>query len=234
MIPEYQTVLTEIIPAARDTFIFRFTKPNNWNFVAGQFLSLKFTEKAFRAYSIASKPTDDFIELVVRLIEGGLGSEALRVAKIGQKFMFRGAFGMMKLSETKNAPQIFCATGTGIAPFRSMILTELESENPRPMVVLYGGTDAKDLAYLSELSELVGVKTFFGLSRESDLSELEKFSHQNSVAKKCRITQFLEQENFGDLAEFYICGNGPMVLSVREFLDQKGIEKKRIHQERFN
>ena len=115
-----------------------------------------------------------------------------------------------------------------------MILAELETENYRPMFLLYGGKDVDDLAYLEELAQNDQIKVFFGLSREVDDSKLQSLAINNHVAEKCRITDFLSRENFGDLAEYYICGNGAMVQSVKECLLEKNIDSKQIHQERFN
>lgn len=201
-------------------------------FEPGQFMSLGFTKTAWRAYSIASVPSEEHLELIVRIVEGGVGSEALAAANIGDKIPFKGPFGHFKLSDTPNAHLVFCATGTGIAPFRAMIKAEQAQKNPRPMTLLYGGKNADDLAYLKEVNqwdENLSVK--LGLSRDPDAKTPEAF---NGEALNCRITQLLENLEISEAHEFYLCGNGAMVKSVQEMLEAKAVSKDRIFMERFN
>ncbi len=228
---------------ATDTIKFNFTfdnlktltgeaVENNFVFTPGQFVSLGFTETAWRAYSIASTPEEQTIELMIRIVPGGIGSEALNAAKLGDKFPFKGPFGHFQLSSTPDAHLVFCATGTGIAPFRAMIKTEAAQSHPRKMTLLYGGKNADDLAYLEEAnswSDHLTVK--LGLSRDPDLKIPENLKCD---AAHCRITTLLEPFNKDEKVEFYLCGNGAMVKSVQEILAEKGFEKNAIFMERFN
>ncbi len=202
------------------------------NFEPGQFMSLGFTETAWRAYSIASVPSEEHLELMVRIVEGGVGSEALAAANIGDKFPFKGPFGHFKLSNTPEAHLVFCATGTGIAPFRSMIKAESSQDDPRPMTLLYGGKNADDLAYLEEANQWAkNLSVKLGLSRDP---ELKVPADLDCTVQHCRITQLLEELAISEHHEFYLCGNGAMVKSVQEILETKAISKDRIFMERFN
>ncbi len=199
------------------------------SFKPGQFLSLQFTDKAWRSYSIASSPIEKEIEFVVRLISGGTASNIWNEVEIGDCFPFKGPFGHFGLSDKKDVKLVFCATSTGIAPFRSMILHEAQADIPRSMTLLYGGKDLKHLAYLDELetwSKKLNIK--LGLSRELDSHKLGPYG------SPCRITEFLKAEDYDDQTEFYICGNGNMVQSVEQILLSQGIHKDQIFRERFN
>lgn len=202
------------------------------NFAAGQFVSIGFTQTAWRAYSVASVPTEASLELVVRLVEGGVGSEAFRAASIGDSFPFKGPFGHFTLSDNQTAHLVFCATGTGIAPFRAMIKTEAAQEAPRKMTLLYGGKNAADLAYLDEISlwsDKVDVQ--LGLSRDP---ELQVPANLKASPRNCRITELLPVLDFTQDLEFYLCGNGAMVKSVQETLAEHDVAKEKIFMERFN
>jgi len=221
---------------ARDTVKLRFSADPKPEFVAGQFVSIQFSEKTWRAYSIASAPSDDFLEFVVRLIPGGTASEVLRSAKPGDEFNFRGAFGCFTRSKNPTATLVFCGTGTGIAPFRSMILEE-EMEMRRKMQLLYGGRNECDLAYLDEIAEWSkNLKTTLCLSRETDKNALASASSRglNIEAENCRVTKILERSDFGENPEFYLCGSGEMVKSSVEVLTNRGFKKEQIFFERFN
>lgn len=198
-------------------------------FQAGQFVSVEFKDKLARAYSIASTPSEKNIELIIRIVAGGSGSTILDAAKVGDEFKFKGPFGHFVLSDNKNANLIFCGTGTGIAPLRSMILMENKMVPPRKMKLFYGGRDQADIAYLEELETWnKDLKIRLGLSREEDKTKLGKYG------EPCRITKFIEENDFDNNSEFYICGNGAMVKSTVEILSEKGVEKSRIFMERFN
>ncbi len=198
-------------------------------FLAGQFISIQFGEKAWRAYSIASPPSEEKVKLVVRLIPGGVASEVFREARTGDTFNFKGGFGEFTLSNVSEASLVFCGTGTGIAPLRSMILTEAQSPTPRPMTLLYGGRNKEDLAYLDDLKTWApNLEVEIGLSRDPNASATHPCAHP------CRITQFLEDMKMKGSEEFYLCGGGEMVQEVQKLLLEKGIPEQQIHMERFH
>ncbi len=204
---------------------------SDWDFAPGQFVSLECGEKIWRAYSIASVPDtkNQTLELVVRVVPNGKGSNFLNELKPNDPVNFKGPFGHFQLSENKERTLIFCGTGTGIAPLRSMILAEAQSQNPRAMIVLYGGRDTGDIAYLDEIeSWSKNLTIHLGLSRDPEANNFKPY------AQNTRITQFLEDKVYPQNSEFYICGNGDMVKSVQETLESQSIGKEKIFMERFN
>jgi len=228
--------ITHISTVARDTKKFLFSIDFSVNgtktpftFLAGQFVSLCLGEKLWRAYSIASPPAENILELVVRIVPGGKGTAVLDAAKVGDTYPFKGPFGHFILSP-KPTPAVFIGTGTGIAPLRSMIFTELTVQNPREMSLFYGGRDDQDIAYLDEVSDLAarGIKIRLGLSRQENPADIFP------QAEKCRITQFLTEKDYHPGSEFYLCGNGDMVKDVQNLLLDQEIEKSKIFSERFN
>ena len=232
---EGQLTLKARTEVARDTVELYFSSSIDLGFKPGQFVSMEFGPKAWRAYSIASHPGEELLTLVVRLVEGGVASESFRTANIGDTYNFKGPFGHFVLSENTEATLNFCATGTGIAPLRAMILEEAKQSNPRPMRLFYGGRDAQDIAYLDEVKTWAeNLEVFLGLSRQvRTLSEDGLLSPDLNFEPQ-RITEFLQDYNFTDTDEFYLCGSGPMVKSVNEILKERDIAKERVFQERFN
>lgn len=198
-------------------------------FMAGQFISIGFSKKEWRAYSIASPPDQENIELVIRLVPNGFGSSILETAKPGDQFPFRGPFGQFVLSKTPQKTLVFCATGTGIAPFRSMIMTEAKRQNPRPMILFYGGRHPRDIAYRDEIlswAQNISVKFGYSKAKKETLAENE---YQGW------ITQFVEPLDIqAESYEFYLCGNKDMIASITEILEKKNMSKENIYMERFN
>lgn len=226
--------IIDIKVVAKDTKKIIFSRPKGFVFKTGQFLMIKFDKKLMRAYSIASPPEEENIELIIRIIPGGKGTTIIDKASIGDKFTVAGGMGHFTLSENKNAELYFCVTGTGIAPIKSMIKSENKSENPRKMTLLYGGRDQGDLAYLDEISSWnpdLSVK--IGFSTQEDIKKII-IPNLDAEISHSRITKFINAENFSDLAEFYICGCQGMVEGTKELLIKKGINKDKIFFERFN
>ncbi|MEO6133811.1 MAG: FAD-dependent oxidoreductase, partial [Ginsengibacter sp.] len=100
----------------------------SFNFKAGQFVTLDLpiheqVNKRWRSYSIASWPDgSNVFELLIVLLEGGAGTTYIfDNIKVGSEFSFRGPQGVFVLPENIEKDLFFICTGTGIAPFRSML-----------------------------------------------------------------------------------------------------------------
>jgi ferredoxin-NADP reductase len=229
--------ISEIIDiriVAENTKRIIFSRPVGFVFKTGQFLMIKFNKKLMRAYSIASSPEEKNIELIIRIIPEGKGSTIIDAAKVGDKFTISGGIGHFTLSDNDNAELIFCVTGTGIAPIKSMIKTENKRKIPRKMTLLYGGRKEDDLAYLDEISSWdKDLEVKIGLSNEENADKIVLPNLKAEISYS-RITKFLEEETFSNFAEFYICGCKGMVEGTKKLLLEKGIDKEKIFFERFN
>lgn len=231
---DFETTILEIDVVAQETKKIIFTKPEGFSFKAGQFLLIKFAKKLMRAYSIASTPDNESIELVIRIVPNGQGSTIIDDAKVGDKFTISSGMGHFVLSENNESELFFLATGTGIAPFKSMIQDESKKKIPRKMTLLYGGRKKDDLAYLSELSSWAkDLKVKLGFSQEENADKII-IKNLEATIEHCRITKFVEEAEFSNFAEFYICGNKGMVNGVKDLLLEKGVEKSQIFSEKFN
>src|SRR3569833_2749230 len=135
---------------------------NSFDFKPGQFVTLDLPihekpAKRIRSYSIASWPDGtNTIELVIVLLEGGAGTTYLfNEVKVGSELTLRGPQGVFTLPEPVDKDLYFICTGTGIAPFRSMVHHIQRHEVPHRHIHLIFGTRAKqDLLYLDEMRRL--------------------------------------------------------------------------------
>lgn len=91
------------------------------DFVAGQYLAVRY-EGVSRAYSVASSPNRDVVEFCVRRVPGGRMTTELAVdLSVGDEVTLRGPYGELALEDPDDRDLLFLATGTGVAPFKSMI-----------------------------------------------------------------------------------------------------------------
>lgn len=200
-------------------------QPTPFSFIPGQFINIAFTPTQSRAYSIASAPDPDILTLLIRLLPDGLGSQALANANIGDTFPFRGPFGHFVLQDI-NAPLVFLATGTGIAPFVSMLRSQIISAD-QTITIFYGGRDSSDIAHIQYLHDHPQVQLSLGLTQTTDFGV---FDH---CATQCRITALIQDQTFIPETHFYLCGNGNMIEQATLILKAKGIPKQHIFAERF-
>ena len=113
----------DISPKYPETYIIRFTFKDEpvFDFEPGQFISIfaeKDGKKISRPYSIASWPENkDYLELCIKVVEGGFMSNYLHHVKPGMELQAIGPLGRFVLTEPIQYDTVFVATGTGVAPF---------------------------------------------------------------------------------------------------------------------
>lgn len=218
-----------------DVFEMKLESSAPFQFQPGQFISIVVPgagpggRDLRRAYSIASAPelmpSQNVFELCVKLVEGGPGTNYLNNLKVGESFKGHVPFGDFVYKTASSKHVIFIATGTGIAPFRSMVLSKVFNDNkPLSAKILFGARDANDLFYGDEMFPLLGNGFVETLSRPS--------GQWNGF--KGRVTDWLRQNSQSidwKNTEFYLCGNGAMIDEVKSILTSMEVEKSAIHQE---
>ena len=184
-----------------------------------------------RAYSIASAPEltragKSVFELCVKLVENGPGTQYLDSLKIGETMKGLAPYGDFVYKPKAGRHALFIATGTGIAPFRSMVFSKIYADQPPASgTLLFGARVQSDLLYTDELRESLGAD---GLVQALSRPE------PGWQGFRGRVTDWL-RENAGRISwletEFYLCGNGAMIDEVKQILTAHGVEKTSIHQE---
>ena len=209
---------------------------SRFGFVAGQWLSLKQTkpdgEEITRAYSIASPPADDNgFALCLNRVQDGFMSNFLCDMREGDKIIGQGPFGDFIL-HLPPKDTIFIATGTGIAPFRSMLhwlLADPARHQERELFLVFGSRTEKDIYYHDEFVSLARGRSNFHylptLSRGGPEWNGLRGYVQEHVAGIVR-----------DRAEMlaYICGLDKMIKANRELLKGLGWDRKSIRYEKYD
>ncbi|MEO6838351.1 MAG: FAD-binding oxidoreductase [Ginsengibacter sp.] len=216
----------------------------SFHFKAGQFVTLDLPiheqkNKRWRSYSIASWPdSSNVYELLIVLLEGGLGTTYLfNEVKVGSELTFRGAQGVFTLPETIEKDIFFICTGTGIAPFRSMLnYMKLHNVPHQNLYLVYGCRAQKDLLYFDEMRTLEkNLENFHfipTLSRETwDGQTGYVHSLYEEICKKnneaCESLENLKP------AAFYLCGWKFMIDDARKKIADLGYDKKAVHFELY-
>ena len=202
----------------------RLLEPSSIAFKAGQFVSFEVPKEGqprpvTRPYSIASPPGQrDRILLVLNLVQGGPGSSYLFGLREGERASFKGPAGAFYLRDEGVRDLLFVATGTGIAPLRSMILAQLERGELRSVTLFWGLRSQRDLYWQEELTALAADHPNF--SFVTTLSRPDPGWEGASG----RVTAVIDTQvsSVGNLA-VYLCGGSGMIKDVTARLNAKGL-----------
>jgi len=205
-------------------------------FVPGQWLSLKASthdgEEITRAYSIASAPSEDALfAFCLNRVQDGFMSNYLCDMTEGAEITFQGPFGAFILRPPLR-DTVFIATGTGIAPFRSMLhwlLADRSRHEGRQFWLLFGVRYEQDIYYREEFERLA--------QEHSNFDFLPTLSRGGPEWKGLRgYVQEHVPGIVGDRTDMhaYICGLDKMVSANRELLKSLGWDRKQILYEKYD
>ena len=220
---------------AQDVFELKLARPPGLTFQAGQYISIVIPgagpggRNLRRAYSIASAPEWNDIELCVKLVDGGPGTSYLNSLQPGLEFQGQAPFGDFCLEHDQNLPCLFIGTGTGLAPLRSMVLSN-EWTSKAPTGFLLGVRSEQDIIY----PELFTDDRPAALRQDHVRICLSRPNDPNWSGFKGRVTDYMRQMDW-DFAKshYYLCGSGAMIAEVKDLLTAKGVGKEQIHTEKY-
>jgi NAD(P)H-flavin reductase len=211
---------------------FTLRQPATMTFKAGQFVSFEIHQEGkkfplVRPYSIASPPSrQDNLDLLLNLVPNGPGSTYLFGLRPGDVTEFKGPAGAFYLHDDLGRDHLFVATGTGIAPFRSMLLTLFERRCSSAVTLIWGVRHQRDLYYLDEFEPLAAAHPNFRYV--ITLSQ----PGEGWRGKTGRVTRLVDEQitSVNNLA-VYLCGNSGMLKDVTEVVRSKGLCP--IYREKF-
>jgi CDP-4-dehydro-6-deoxyglucose reductase len=208
-------------------------EPKDLSFKAGQFISFEVPKKGFplaavRPYSIVSPPSQrDRLTVVLNLVPGGPGSTFLYSLREGDQTTFKGPAGSFYLKDDTTREFLFVATGTGIAPIRSMIEALLvERMTPQAVTLFWGLRSQRDLYYQKEFQALA--HQFPQFSFITTLSQPE----EGWTGVTGRVTSLVKnQVSSVKNLDVYLCGNSGMIQEVTSLIQARGLCP--IHKEKY-
>lgn len=203
---------------------FRLLEPPEIRFKAGQFVSFEVPDArtgrtVTRPYSIASAPsTPDTVSLLLNFVPDGPGSTYLFKLNEGDTTTFSGPAGNFYLRDDPERELLFVATGTGIAPIRSMLLANAERPTPRTTTLFWGLRSQRDLYHEDNFESLV--RPVPGSSVVITVSRPEA----GWTGVVGRVTSLVEK-NVQDVKRLavYLCGNSAMIKDVTALIQAKGL-----------
>jgi ferredoxin-NADP reductase len=224
-----------------------------FDFVPGQFVSMVADDPAgktqTRAYSIASAPRRNEMDICVNRVEGGFFSNFLCDMKVGDTVKFHGPHGLFLLRQPFT-DAIFIATGTGIAPMRGFAQALFPESGDdctegRDIWLVYGTRYPTEIYYQDYFEKLAAERPNFHyistLSRAKEDWKGQRGYVQEFVARiatEHAASHAPAEPTAGEGSGFnihaYICGLNEMVSANRDKLMELGWQRKQVVFERYD
>jgi NAD(P)H-flavin reductase len=204
---EIKTFPTELIDRrwlSKKTFEIKLSKPSSYIIKAGQRVRIYY-QTMERDYTPISAPADPDITVCIRKVDTGKFTPVLSTADIGTRFDISRPEGYFTFKPSP-LPPVFVATGTGIAPFCSMVRSGVTG-----FTLLHGVDSPQNLYYQSELESAADLYIPC-ISRECQSSD-EYF--------RGRVTNYLQEHLPAAQYDFYLCGRREMIREVTWLVDER-------------
>ncbi|MEO5918126.1 MAG: FAD-dependent oxidoreductase [Candidatus Limnocylindrales bacterium] len=236
--PIFEAALTGREPVAERTMSFRFTKPDDWTYRAGQFIDITLlnppetdAEGNTRGFSISSAPSEDVITITTRLRDTAF-KRVLQTMPLGTPVRIEGPFGDLRLHHA-NRPAVVLTGGIGVTPFRSILVQAVRDGGlPYRVVVLYANRRPEDAAFLDELAHLA--------QQDSNLTFVPTMSDMSESGRawdgeRGRIDGSMLGRHLAGVASaiYYLTGPPGMVSGLRTMLVDSGVDEDDIRTEEF-
>jgi ring-1,2-phenylacetyl-CoA epoxidase subunit PaaE len=234
-----------IVPETTEASSIRFEVPPElagaYRFKAGQHLALRAEingEEVRRNYSLCTAPDEGALMVTVKRIAGGVFSNWVAdQVRPGDKLDVMTPHGSFTsdFEPGRKRHYVGFAGGSGITPIMSLIRTALKTEPESRFTLLYGNRDSASVIFLEALADLKDrylsrFELFHFLAEEA--GDVELF---NGMLDQATCSGAVDRL-IGDpaaVSDWFICGPGPMMDAAESALLDKGVEKARIHIERF-
>jgi ferredoxin--NADP+ reductase len=194
---------------SRDVHLISFNR--NFEFSPGQVVKITTDrEHPPRIYSICSGSYETEVRILFNIKEDGFLSPKLAVMIPGDKILVSKPYGSFLGSSD---PAWWIATGTGIAPFYSMLRSGFEKNKK----LIHGVRFLNQFYFEDELEWALGENYVRCCSRESSC---DVFSG--------RVNKYISEVDVLPDVKFFICGKALMVVEVRDLLIEKGVPFENI------
>lgn len=239
----HSLTIKEIRKETDDCVSVLFDVPDNlkkdFQFRQGQSLTMRMQikgEEVRRTYSICASPLDNEWRVAIKKVDKGLFSSfANELLKKGDTLEVMPPVGKFytELDPANKKRYVAFAAGSGITPVLSLIKTTLATEPQSSFTLIYGNRSRSSIIFFEELE---GIKNKYMqrfnlvhvLSRERTDAPVN--SGRIDIGKLNDLDKLV---NYTAVDEFFLCGPEEMIFCVKEFLEQKEIDKKKIHFELF-
>lgn len=213
-------------------FVLKSVDGISFNFFPGQFITIYRNDlpefENSRSYSISSLPNSDILELCIALNEKGIFTPWLFQLKIGQTIEISEPQGQFVYKEEyTHFNNVFICTGTGIAPFISMINMALK--HPQKEVhLVFGNRKFQDKLYQNQIE--------YWQNEFANFHFYPVFSQENTAENHGYVHPVYEKilRDIGSEARIFVCGWKDMCVETRQNLKNMGYNRRQYFFEQYD
>lgn len=223
---------------AKDTFSFFFERPEEFEFLPGQYnrwtLPLTATDKrgSSRFFTISSSPSKkETLIITTKMIQSDF-KKALSELKEGDEIKIFGPMGNFVFDETNTKPRVLIAGGIGITPYHSMITYAASKNLTIPITLLVSFSIPEEMIFFEEFKKIEdehnNIKIVYSITKPED-SQIQWHGEKN------RITDEMIKKYVPNITNqfFYVVGPPPMEETITKLLKNLGIFEENIFTEAF-
>ncbi len=223
--PIYKTKILKKISIAKDTIQVNLKRPNNFDFLAGQYIQLKIPKLFYddckgssRVFSIASSPLKkDELWVAFRNTQSGYKKTLLELTD-KDELLIDGPYGFFTLPKNSEKRLIFIAGGVGITPFLSMIQYCFDVKKEYSILLVYCNKDKESTAYFEKLKEL-----------QNKIKNFNVVFHYGYLNEEVISNNAQNKENIS----WFVVGPPAMMIYVENILLNLGVDSDDIYSEGF-
>ncbi len=200
-------------------------------FLPGQYIDILLEDGRHRSFSIANAPhNDDFLELHVRLVEGGqFTSRVFNTMQPKDLLRIEGPHGSFFYREDTRDEILMIAGGTGFAPLKGIIEHILSEQDTRPIYLYWGVRTEGDL-YMRDLAEQCAAEHdnihFVPVLSEAD----DSWNGRTGYVHDAVLSDFDDLSIF----DIYACGPPAMIKAAESSFQDKGMKKEQFYYDSFD
>lgn len=200
-----QVTISSTEELSRGLFLISFER--TFDFVAGQVIGITLGQNdARRLYSICSGEKENEVRILYKVVDEGYLTPQLSDLEVGDAIWITPPGG--EFTGTLE-PAVWIATGTGIAPYYSMLRSGLGKNK----ILLHGNRYLEQFHFYDEFQEALGQDYIRCCSADS-----------GEEVYQGRVTGYLEEQDaLNPALKYYLCGSADMVVEARDILISKGI-----------
>lgn len=208
---------------------FKVVEPPEIVFNAGQTMMLMVAPGINRSMSIASSPRQKTELLMLHDVRPmGPGSKWTLALQVGDQAKIMAPLGIFTLKKEEHKRKVLVATGTGVAPFYSMIVDYYETGGTDEVILYWGLRHEENIYWLDKFDAISKQYPQFTLALT--LSQPK----EDWTGLKGRVTAHVVQQEQNMLqSDFYLCGSQAMVDDIKAQLAQKGVPREQIKTELY-
>lgn len=231
----YRITLLTKEEIAKDTFLFSFTKPESFSFIAGQYVVFglidpPYTDNrpSFRSLSIATAPSDATLGFAMR---AGVSAfkRSLWKLPIGGEVEIKGPLGHFVLPADPRQPVAFLIGGIGITPVRSMLREEIHRKIMRPVVLFYSNHSEETTAFCDECQK-PATPSWKSILTMTDHAATDMWDGECGFITEDMITRHIPDLH---AYHYYIVGPGNFVTTMQDLLAHMNIDKAKVTVDNF-